>query len=76
MGGDHPCIGDLVAFYDITMLDIVDYDFKKNPLIVKWIAEMRKIKEVVEADVKFQANKEGIKTLMKQNEENKAKPKL
>ena len=54
VGGDSPCIGDLIAFYDITMLEVLDFDFKKYNTIVRWLGDMRKIKEVVQADVKFQ----------------------
>ena len=67
LGGDAPCIADLIAFYDITMLEVLDYDYSKNPKIVKWIGEMRKIKEVQQADAKFHENKEGIKMLLKQH---------
>lgn len=53
IGGDQPCIGDLIGFYDITMLEVLDYDFSSYPKIVRWITEMRKIDGVQKADSKF-----------------------
>ena len=29
IGGDKPCIADLVAFFDITMLEVLDFDYAK-----------------------------------------------
>lgn len=67
VGGDKPCIADLVAFYDITMLEVLDFDYNKYPKIINWIGEMRKIDGVVKADEKFQQNKDRIKQLKQSN---------
>ena len=50
IGGDKACIGDLIAFYDVTMLEVLDYDFSPYPTIKKWLSEMRKIGGVQKAD--------------------------
>lgn len=63
VGGERPCIGDLIAFYDITMLEVLDYDFSGFPLVQQWIAEMRKIDGVRKADEKFEQSKSYVKTL-------------
>jgi len=34
VGGEQPCIGDLIAFYDITMLEVLDFDFGPYQKIV------------------------------------------
>lgn len=46
LGGENPCIGDLIAFFDITMLEALEFDFSAYPKILKWIGEMKKIAEV------------------------------
>jgi len=37
VGGDLPCVADLTAFYDITMLEVLDFDYSPFPKIQKWI---------------------------------------
>ena len=46
VGGDQPCIGDLIAIYDVAMLEVLEFDYSKFPKIVKWMEEMRKIDAV------------------------------
>ena len=67
VGGDQPCIADLVAFFDITMLEVLDFDYSNYPKIIRWIGEMRKLEGVRKADEKFEKNKDMIKGLRKQN---------
>ena len=67
VGGELACIGDLVAFYDITMLEVLDIDLSGYSKITRWIGEMRAIKEVTQADAKFQASKDKLKELRKSN---------
>lgn len=50
IGGDRVCIGDLIAFYDITMLELLDFDYSAYPEIVRWVALMRTIPAVTKAD--------------------------
>lgn len=45
------------------MVELLDYDFTPFPKIVRWVAEMRKIKEINQADEKFMANREALKAL-------------
>jgi hypothetical protein len=38
-----PCLGDLTAFFEVTMLEAIDFDFSSYPKISGWVSEMRKI---------------------------------
>jgi glutathione S-transferase len=67
IGGEKPSIGDLIAFYDITMLELLDFDYSPYPKIIAWVAEMRKIDGVQKADEKFLENKQRIKKLRQKN---------
>ena len=37
IGGDKPCIADLAAFYEVTMLELLDFDYSPYPTLLKWI---------------------------------------
>ena len=67
IGGDKPCIGDLSAFYDVTMLEVLEWDYSPYPLIAKWVTEMRKFEGVVKADEVFQKNVPKTKQLLQKS---------
>ena len=67
IGGEKPCIADLAAFYEVTMLEALDFDYSPYPTLTRWIAEMRKIDGVNKANVRFMKGLPKIKQLRQQN---------
>jgi len=39
------------------MIELLDFDYSNYPQIVRWISEMRKIKEIERANEKFNESK-------------------
>jgi glutathione S-transferase len=57
VGGSKPNIGDLIAFHDITMLEVLDFDYTPYTKIQKWVARMRKESYIQKANEKFEESK-------------------
>ena len=67
IGGDEPSIADLIAFFDVTMLECTDFDYSPFPVIQAWVKRMKAIPAVVKANERFEGGKENLKELYKQN---------
>jgi glutathione S-transferase len=61
LGGELPNIGDLLAFHDITFLELIDYDISPFAKIQKWVARMREFPYIKTANEKFEATKAYLK---------------
>jgi glutathione S-transferase len=59
--GALPNIGDLLAFHDITFLELIDYDISPFAKIQKWVARMREFPYIKTANEKFEATKAYLK---------------
>jgi glutathione S-transferase len=63
LGEEKPNIADLIAFHDITMLEVLDFDYVPFPKIQKWVARMRQLPYIQKANEQFEASKENLKML-------------
>jgi glutathione S-transferase len=68
LGGDRPNIGDLIAFHDITMLEVLDFNYTPYVKIRRWVEEMRKFEYIRQANEKFEESKDNLKSLRKKPE--------
>lgn len=66
LGGEQPNIGDLIAFHDITMLELLKFDFSAYPSIEAWLARLRKEEYIVKANERYEIIKASFGALLKQ----------
>jgi glutathione S-transferase len=57
LGGENPNIGDLIAFHDITMLEVLDFDYTPYVHIQKWVARLKEFPYIKKANEQFWASK-------------------
>jgi glutathione S-transferase len=50
LGGENPNIGDLIAFHDITMLEVLEFDYTPFTKIQKWVARMKQFPYIQKAN--------------------------
>jgi len=60
--GDEMSIADLSAYYEITFLSLVNYNFEKWDKLHKWIKSMEETAEVNDANQVFLKMAESIKS--------------
>ena len=58
-------MADLIAFFDISMLEVLDYDFSRLSGIEMWMERMKKIPEVGKANEVFVKAQKGMKETLR-----------
>ena len=67
INGTEPSIADLIAIYDVAMLEVLEFDYSKYPKVIEWMQRVKKIKEVQEADSEFQKNTGRLREVYREN---------